>query len=390
MAIARPVSEAEVVRGAQSGDRAAFERLYEQYLPRIFDYALGMLRNRADAEDVTSETFLRAVERLGELRDAEAFKGWLYTIARNAALRIVDARKRSVPVDDHNEDAAAFDGASLPVPGEAAEYSDMRELFDAAASTLSEKERTVYELSVRHGLGSAEIGRVLGVRPAYAYILVNRLKASVTEAAEAVALSRVGGGACTELATVLAGADPLSSRGRKAIARHARACEVCAETKRRRASLPAMMQGTAFAQPGHEFGRELSQRIDAAWSGVGGGAAAGAGPAAVVGAIAAVFIVAVGLVAGAAQRTIVHHEAPARKVLPALSTPVPTAAPTDAGAPGPASVVGPEATPGTRVTIVNSGNSGVSTGTSSSSNSSSEGTGTEVPHETPPPSVRGN
>jgi RNA polymerase sigma factor (sigma-70 family) len=223
--IAPPVEETEVVRRAQAGDRAAFEQLYESYLPRVFDYALGMLRNRADAEDVASETFLRAVEKLGELRDPYAFKGWLYAIARNAALRIVDARKRAVPVDDHNEDATALDAAPLPVPDE---YDDMRALFDEAASTLSEKERTVYQLSVRHGLGSAEIGKVLGVRPAYAYILVNRLKSSVTEAAEAVALGRVGGGACESLARVLVGVDPCgpadgrTSRGTHGAVRSAR------------------------------------------------------------------------------------------------------------------------------------------------------------------------
>jgi RNA polymerase sigma factor (sigma-70 family) len=380
--IAPPVAEAEVVRRAQAGDRAAFEELYESYLTRIFDYALGMLRNRADAEDVASETFLRAVEKLGELRDPDAFKGWLYAIARNAALRIVDARKRAVPVDDHNEDATALDAAPLPAPDE---YEDMRTLFDEAASTLSEKERTVYELSVRHGLGSAEIGKVLGVRPAYAYILVNRLKSSVTEAAEAVALARVGGGACESLAHVLEGVDPVSSRGRKAVARHARSCEICAETKRRRASLPAMMQGVAFAEPGREFRRELSRKIDTSW-GSGAGVAAGAGMAAMVGAIVAVVVVSVGLVAGAAQRTLVHHE-PKRVVAPLVgATPAPTIAPTED--PGSFVPSGPVATPqpssGT-VVVLNSGNTGVTTGTSSSSSSSSSGEPDKTPAPTLPP-----
>lgn len=390
MTIAPPMTgEGEVVRRAQAGDRAAFEELYQSYLSRIFDYALGMLRNRADAEDVASETFLRAVERLSELRDPEAFKGWLYAIARNAALRIVDARKRATPVDDPGEDAMAFEAAPLPAPDEGAEYDEMRALFDEAASTLSEKERTVYELSVRHGLGSAEIGEALGVRPAYAYILVNRLKGSVTEAAEAVALARVGGSACADLAQVLEGVDPVSSRGRKAVARHARSCGTCAETKRRRASLPAMMQGVAFAEPGHEFRRRLSEQIDASWGAGGGAVAAGAGLAAFVGAAAAVLVVSVGLVAGAAQRTLVHRE-PAPIVLPEVATPAPSVAPTTApdepsGAvpvdQGPA----PAATPDSGVVVLNSGSTGVTTGTSSSSSSSSGGVKQPPPDATKPP-----
>jgi len=389
MAIAPPMTEAEVVRQAQGGDRAAFEHLYETYLPRIFDYALGMLRNRSDAEDVASETFLRAVEKLSEVREPEAFKGWLYAIARNAALRIVDARKRAVPVDDHTEDAAAVDAAPLPMPDD---LRDMRELFDAAASTLSEKERTIYELSVRHGLSSAEIGEALGVRPAYAYILVNRLKASVAEAAESVALARVGVDACRELASILQQVDPVSSRGRKAVARHARTCEVCEDTKRRRASLPAMIQGVAFAEPGHEFRRELAQKIDGSWgSAAGGGIAAGAGLAAIVGTVAAVVVLCVGLVAGAAQRSLDPSEA--RVVLPAAAaTPAPTVAPTAAPPPdeAPAGSVPsvPEITPGTNVAVVNSGNTGetgVSKGTTSSSNSSSTGTWTPMPQDSQPP-----
>ena len=390
MTIAPPIQgSTEVVRRAQAGDRAAFEQLYESYLPRIFDYALGMLRNRADAEDVASETFLRAVERLSELRDPDAFKGWLYAIARNAALRIVEARKRATPVDDQSEDATAFDAAALPVPDEGAEFEEMRALFDEAASTLSEKERTVYELSVRHGLGSAEIGRVLGVRPAYAYILVNRLKGSVTEAAEAVALARVGGSACSDLARIVEGLDPVSSRGRKAVARHARACEVCAETKRRRASLPAMMQGVAFAEPGHEFRRELSRRIDASWGSFGGGAAAGAGAAAIVGSVVAVLVVSVGLIAGAAQRTIVHTEQVPVVLQDARTTPAPTSKPALSATPEtgrPAATAAPQQPSDTpQVVVVNGGSSGVTTGTSSSSSSSSSNTTQPTPVQTAPP-----
>src|SRR5438552_7964103 len=263
VAIAPPISEAEVVRWAQAGDQEAFGSLYNAYLTKIFDYPLGMLRNRADAEDVTSETFLVAVEKLGSLRDPDAFKGWIYAIARNAALRVVEGRKRATPVDELADSATPVSDAALPIPDD---LSDMRDLFDAAAGTLSEQERTVYELSVRHGLGSAEIAEVLGVRASYAYILVNRLKSSVTEAAEAVALARVGQTSCPELARIVAAVDPASSRERKAVARHARNCSVCEETKKRRASLPALMQGVAYAEPGHHFRTALKAQLDAQWA----------------------------------------------------------------------------------------------------------------------------
>jgi len=343
-----------------------------------------MLRNRADAEDVASETFLAAVERLGDLRDPGALKGWLYAIARNAALRIIEGRKRATPVDDYAEDATAYASAALPVPDEGAEFAEMRSLFDAAASTLSEKERTVYELAVRHNMSSAEIAKVLDVRPAYAYILVNRLKSSVTEAAEAVALARVGTEKCPELAQVLQGVDPVSSRGRKAVARHARTCETCMDTKQRRASLPVMMQGVAYAEPGSHFRRALREQIDAKWSGAAGaGAAAATGASVLVGSIVAIVVVSGALIAGAAQRTLTHHEVghrpPPVKTLTA-TTPKPTASPDepsgDAGGPavGPQSTSQPSGGGTPQVVIVNGGNTGdVTSGTTSSSNGSSSG-----------------
>ncbi len=387
---APPIEESEVVRLAQAGDRSAFDHLYELYLPKIFDYTLSMLRNRADAEDATSETFLVAVERMGDVRDPAAFKGWLYTIARNAALKIVDSRKRMTPTDDYTDDAAAYAAAPLPVGEERAEFTEMRELFDQAASTLSEKERTVYELAVRHNMSSAEIGKVLGVRPAYAYILVNRLKTSMSEAAEAVLLARVGAERCPELARVLQGVDPVSSRGRKAVARHARTCDICEDTKRRRASLPVLMQGVAYAEPGHHFRRQMREKIDAKWSGAGTGAAVTAGTTALVSGIVAVLVVTGSLVAGAAQRTIARHE----PVRPAVteSTPAPSAAPTPVIEEVPADDGGPvfedpalepQAPIGgdPQVVVVGGGNEGVTTGTESSSNSSSTETGS---HEDPP------
>jgi RNA polymerase sigma factor (sigma-70 family) len=388
VAIAPPLESTDIVRAAQAGDRGAFDRLYQSYLPKIYDYVLGMLRNRVDAEDVCSETFLTAVERLGSLRDPAAFKGWLYTIARNAALRVVDGRKRAVPMDDHPEDAAAVDAAPLPEPEERAEGGELAALLDEAAATLGERERTVYELTVRHGLSSAEVADVLGVRPAYAYILVNRLKGSVGEALEAVVLARVGRGDCAGLAAAVGPSGVMSSKVRKAVARHARSCSVCAETKRRRASIPVLMQGMAWAEPGAEFAARLAGRIGEAWAArsetAGAAAASAAGAAGVVGAIVAVLVLTTALVGAAAQRTIaprdqagVRHAATAAQTTPVPPRPAPSAQPApvsagnSSGGPPPATAA-PAPPSGTQVVVVDGGgDSSTQKGTSSTGSSSS-------------------
>jgi RNA polymerase sigma-70 factor, ECF subfamily len=77
----------ELVRAAQEGDRAAFALLYDKYVDVVFRYVLFRVGDRELAEDVTSETFLRALRRIASVtyqgRDVGA---WFVTIARNLVL----------------------------------------------------------------------------------------------------------------------------------------------------------------------------------------------------------------------------------------------------------------------------------------------------------------
>ena len=77
----------ELVHAAQQGDTTAFARLYDRYVDVVFRYVLFRVGDRELAEDVTSETFLRALRRIGSVsyqgRDVGA---WFVTIARNLVL----------------------------------------------------------------------------------------------------------------------------------------------------------------------------------------------------------------------------------------------------------------------------------------------------------------
>ena len=388
------VSHTELVQRAQSGDRDAFGALYGSYLSRIYDFTLGMLRNRSDAEDATSATFLKAVERLGDLRDPAAFKGWLYTIARNEALRIVDARKRATPVAEHFETATAVQTAAMPHPEEHAERAELRALFDEAAATLSERDRSVFELTLRHGMSSSEVARVLRVRPAYAYILVNRLKGSITEALEAIILARTGRADCPELAAVVDRfGGEVSPRMRKAVSRHARGCVACGKTKRRRAALPVLLEGIAFAEPSATFAAELASHIDTHWDlrPQGLASSSGGGLVHMVGAAGVVIVIAGALLGIGAQRTLVDIENDA--IRPAADTSEPAAevakhaGPVDGIPSGPASRDPEPAQPntddrGSRVSVTEgAGEGGSNDGDSRESNNADAGSGADGPED---------
>ncbi len=85
----------ELVGAAQRGDQRAFGQLYERHVDTVFRYVLARVGDRVLAEDVTSETFLRAWRRIGTVQDQDQGKdltAWLFTIARNL---VVDHLKSS-------------------------------------------------------------------------------------------------------------------------------------------------------------------------------------------------------------------------------------------------------------------------------------------------------
>ncbi|ODQ87460.1 RNA polymerase sigma factor [Mycolicibacterium flavescens] len=88
-------TDAELVRGSMSGDRAAFAAIYDRYADRLHDFCVGMLRDLDGAADCVQETFCIAATRLPQLRDRDKLRPWLYSIARNEVLRRLRELRRN-------------------------------------------------------------------------------------------------------------------------------------------------------------------------------------------------------------------------------------------------------------------------------------------------------
>src|SRR5256885_3577126 len=104
-ALQRKESEREHVRGlveqAQAGDRDALEELYLIHFDRIYSYLHVSVGNRHDAEDLTTQTFLRMIESIGKFRWQSApFSAWLFRIAHNLAMDHFRANKRVQPEEE--------------------------------------------------------------------------------------------------------------------------------------------------------------------------------------------------------------------------------------------------------------------------------------------------
>src|ERR1700757_3770766 len=78
--------EAEAIRQAQRGDANAFELLYRLHSSRVFGLCLRMLKNTAEAEDLTQETFLTVFRAIRTFRGHSAFSCWLHRVTMNRVL----------------------------------------------------------------------------------------------------------------------------------------------------------------------------------------------------------------------------------------------------------------------------------------------------------------
>lgn len=143
-------ADAALVGAARAGDRGAFGRLFRRCAPLVH----GVLLARAppcDVEDLMQDVFVTALEKIGSLRDDEAFGGWLCAIARN---RAADHRRRRPPLDDLPEDVGRPD----------ADRAEAERVL-AAIRALPEAYREPLILRLVEGMSGPEIAAQTGLTP---------------------------------------------------------------------------------------------------------------------------------------------------------------------------------------------------------------------------------
>jgi RNA polymerase sigma-70 factor, ECF subfamily len=159
-------SDRELVDEARAGDAQAFGLLVRRHQRRIYRLAVHLLRDAAEAEDVTQETFVRAYGALNRFDGRSEPFTWIYRIAVNLSLNAIRSRKTSrkatTPDDPRIEGLLVERRASIADP---ANISADRELAMALADgfdSLSDTLRTTLILVGIDGLSHAEAGEVLG------------------------------------------------------------------------------------------------------------------------------------------------------------------------------------------------------------------------------------
>ncbi len=146
----------------------SFEELYESYAPEVFRFALRLAGERAEAEDITQETFVRAWSRRNGIR-TETLKAYLLRIARNVFLDDRRRNRRRASLDETLADPA-------PGPHERAQSRLELALVDRTLAALPEIDRSAFALRVQHGLPYEEIARVLELSLSSVKVKVHRVR----------------------------------------------------------------------------------------------------------------------------------------------------------------------------------------------------------------------
>jgi len=148
----------KLVERAQQGERAALEELYLIHFDRIYSYLHMTVGNRHDAEDLTTQTFLKMLESIGRFRWQSApFSAWLFRIAHNLSMDHFRARRRWRP----EEEVPEVPGTEEPSAELAAMQSIGRQSMLELIDKLSPEQQQVLTLKFVFNFPNADVAKIL-------------------------------------------------------------------------------------------------------------------------------------------------------------------------------------------------------------------------------------
>jgi RNA polymerase sigma-70 factor (ECF subfamily) len=149
--------EADWIRAAQAGDRTAFARLVDRYWDRLYRWLYRLTRDRHAAEDLSQETFLKALAAVRSFRPGSNFRAWVFRIGHNNFVNLKRADRR-VKVALPDETAQPEVGGAEST----AENRESLEIVGKAVAALPPDFRAALLLRVEEGLSFRDVAKVLG------------------------------------------------------------------------------------------------------------------------------------------------------------------------------------------------------------------------------------
>ena len=156
-----------------------FDEIYQSYFDSVYRFVLSLSRDPHISEEITQDTFFKALRSLEQFRGDSSIKSWLCSIAKNIWIS-EQRKKKAQPIDE---------ASALPDPGICPEESIVRQdesmRIHRLLHRLDEPYREVFTLRTLGQLSFRDIGELFGKSENWACVVYHRARAKLKEGMEA-------------------------------------------------------------------------------------------------------------------------------------------------------------------------------------------------------------
>jgi RNA polymerase sigma-70 factor, ECF subfamily len=165
----------EVLSRVRAGDPGAWGELYRQYAPAIFRFCRRALPTREDAEDATTEIFMKVRQKLGSFDSSRPFTAWLYKVASNHCWDLLRRRRSRQNLETEDSEALPLEHPD-PSQLEQLQAAHTSEELRLALAKLPDRARMALVLRYYAEMSYDEVADTLGVRRAFVGVLLLRAR----------------------------------------------------------------------------------------------------------------------------------------------------------------------------------------------------------------------
>jgi RNA polymerase sigma-70 factor, ECF subfamily len=182
------MDEAQLIKGIQQGDRKSFQLLVETYQRMVVNTCLGIVHNKADAEDLAQDVFLEIFRTAENFRGDAKISTWLYRIATNRSLNLIRNNKRKRFFQSIEETFISGRNRASEISENRGDQPDQNitdqqrsDFLHRAIDQLPEKQRTAFTLNKYEELPYQQIAEIMEISLASVESLIHRAKKNLQE-----------------------------------------------------------------------------------------------------------------------------------------------------------------------------------------------------------------
>ncbi len=271
--MAQPIhSDEQLAKKAIKGNRKAFTALFNRYFQAVYNFALSLSNDPAQAEDLTQEAFIRAHRNLDRFGPPWNFKAWIFRLTRNY---FIDLYRKEAHVDPLEEGDPVI--SPTPGPERVASSRDAANRVQSTLARLSAQQREILVLRELNEFSYAEIGEILNLSLSNVKVSLHRARAAFQESYGIHLLLEDPTGDCQDVAGLLHSLhDREELFDQERFAReHLKTCQECQERQK-----VLIAQSVAFGAfvpvvPPPDLAERILEKTSGA---SGGGSGSGNGP----------------------------------------------------------------------------------------------------------------